>query len=153
MGRIKITRITTTDTVTATKILGTSTVNVWSEFSWMVLELILWRGKGGLFKEKEQPVTAQRWKGRGYFFFLFKIFYLFVFRESVKRGRETSTWETSKHCLSYAPWLGTEPTTQACAVTRNQTCNLSLCRMTPNQLSHTGQGGRGYFYFLSILHV
>ena len=32
------------------------------------------------------------------------------------------------------PDRGTEPTTQACALTRNQTSNPLLCRMMPNQL-------------------
>ena len=35
----------------------------------------------------------------------------------------------------------TEPTTQACAPTGNQTGDFLLCGMMPNQLSHTGQGG------------
>ena len=37
-----------------------------------------------------------------------------------------------------------EPTTQACALTRSQPVS-SLRGMTPNSLSHTGQGGRGSF--------
>ena len=48
-----------------------------------------------------------------------------------------------KHQLvaSYAPLLDqTEPTTQARALTRNRTRDLSFCRMRPKQLSHTGQG-------------
>ena len=51
------------------------------------------------------------------------------------RGRETAIG-----CLSYAPQLGTKPTAQACALTENQTDNLSFGGTTPNQLSHTGQG-------------
>ena len=34
-------------------------------------------------------------------------------------------------CLSHAPRLRTKPTTQACAVTGNQTNGLLLCMMTP----------------------
>ena len=34
------------------------------------------------------------------------------------------------------PLLGTWPATQACALTGNRTSELSLCRMTPNQLSY-----------------
>ena len=41
------------------------------------------------------------------------------------------------------PQPGTWPTTQACALTGNRTGSLSVCRMTPTQLSHTSQG-----YFL-----
>ena len=36
--------------------------------------------------------------------------------------------------------MGTEPATQAYALTGNQTSDLSVCRMIPNQLSHTDQG-------------
>ena len=32
-----------------------------------------------------------------------------------------------------------EPATQACALTRNQTGDVSVCGMMPNQLSHTNQ--------------
>ena len=38
------------------------------------------------------------------------------------------------------PQLGTWPATQACILTGNQTGNLSACGVTPNPLSHTGQG-------------
>ena len=38
------------------------------------------------------------------------------------------------------PQLGTWPATQACALTRNQTGDLSVCRPALNQLSHTSQG-------------
>ena len=51
---------------------------------------------------------------------------LFFLRE-IKRGRETSI-----SCLSYAPRLGTEPATQACALTENWIGGLSLCGMMPN---------------------
>ena len=40
--------------------------------------------------------------------------------------------------------MRTKPTIQACALTGNRTHGLSLCRMTPNQLSHTGQGCISY---------
>ena len=48
---------------------------------------------------------------------------------------------------------GTKSTTWAYALTENQTGNLSLCRATPNQLSHTNQGNLWLFqkkkkYFL-----
>ena len=36
--------------------------------------------------------------------------------------------------------LGTKPATQACALTGNQTSELSVCGMMPNLLSHTSQG-------------
>ena len=43
--------------------------------------------------------------------------------------------ETSICYLSHAPQLGTWSTTQAHALTRNQTSDLSFCRMTSNPLS------------------
>ena len=38
------------------------------------------------------------------------------------------------------PQLGTWPATQACALTGNQTSNLSVSRLVLNPLSHTSQG-------------
>ena len=38
------------------------------------------------------------------------------------------------------PRLGTWPTTQACVLTWNLTCNHSVGRMMPNPLNHTSQG-------------
>ena len=52
--------------------------------------------------------------------------------------------ETSIGCLLHAPQPGTKPTTQECALTRNRTGDLLLCRMTLNQLSPAGQGGGGF---------
>ena len=46
--------------------------------------------------------------------------------------------------------ITTEPATQACALTRNQTSDLSVYRMMLNQLSHTGQG-RAHSFFHSII--
>ena len=59
-------------------------------------------------------------------------FYLFTFRE---RGREGE-----KHqyvVASYSPYW---PSTQACALTGNQTSNPLVCRPALNPLSHTSQG-------------
>ena len=53
-----------------------------------------------------------------------------------ERGRKTSIG-----CLLYAPRLGTEPKTQACALTRNQTCDPLACGTVPSQLNHMGKGG------------
>lgn len=38
------------------------------------------------------------------------------------------------------PQPGTRPTTQSCALARNWTRDVSLCGMTPKQLSHADQG-------------
>ena len=59
--------------------------------------------------------------------------YLFIFREA--RERNINVW------LPLAcPLLGTWPTTQACALTGNQTCDPLVHRPTLNLLSHTSQG-------------
>ena len=68
--------------------------------------------------------------------FLFKI-YLFL-----ERGREGSEREGEKHqCVvaSHEPPIGDLPTTQACALTGNRTCNLLVCRPVLNPLSYTSQ--------------
>ena len=54
-------------------------------------------------------------------------FYLFTFRGGEgERGRETSVCERYICCLPLAhPQLGTRPGTQACALTRNRTGDLS----------------------------
>ena len=57
--------------------------------------------------------------------------YLF---QNVKVGKHQSV--ASSTCLDW----GTEPTNQACALTGNRTSDPLPCRVTPNQLSHTGQG-------------
>ena len=52
------------------------------------------------------------------------------------KERETSVWERNTD----VPQWGTEPTTQAHALTGDQTGKLSPCLTMPNQLSHTSQG-------------
>ena len=74
-----------------------------------------------------------------FFFFFKKRFYPFIFRERARewvRGRGTSMCS----CLSCAPPLGTWPTTQACALTGNQTGNSLVHRLVLNTLSYTSQG-------------
>ena len=75
--------------------------------------------------------------------FLKKFYFIYlscVFSErGEERGKERER-ETSVGHPSYTPWLGTWPATQACALTRNQTGDLLFCKVTSNQLSHTGQG-------------
>ena len=56
-------------------------------------------------------------------------------RREKKRERNISVWlpiESSQ--------LGTFPSTQACAVTGNQTGNPLVCKLALNPLSHTSQG-------------
>ena len=40
----------------------------------------------------------------------------------------------------------TKPAAQACALTGNQTCDLSVYKTRPNQLSHTSQGRREIYF-------
>ena len=90
---------------------------------------------------------------------LFLFIYLFIFilerggGGGRKRERKTLTWETSIGCLPNTPWPGTKPATQACALTRNRTGDLSVCRMMPNQLSHTGQGHFISFIYFSLSYL
>ena len=53
--------------------------------------------------------------------------------------------KTSISCFSHMPQSGTKPATQAYALNCNQTCDLLLCGMKLNQLSHTGQGSTNIF--------
>ena len=58
-----------------------------------------------------------------------------------ERGRETSMCERYIDQLPLTfPQLETWPATQACALTGNQTSDLSVCRPVLNPLSHTSQG-------------
>ena len=43
-------------------------------------------------------------------------------------------------CLSHAPPMGTRPTTQACALTGEQTGNPLVHKLALSPLSHTNQG-------------
>ena len=62
-------------------------------------------------------------------------------REGEREGKKHQcVRDTLIDCLFECTPTGTGPETQACALTRNQTGNLSLCRMTPNRLSHIRQG-------------
>ena len=77
---------------------------------------------------------------------LFSNFFKFlIFREKGREGerkgeKHQCEREISIGCLPYVPQLGTKYATQACALTWNQTSDLSVCRMTPNKLCHTSQG-------------
>ena len=72
-------------------------------------------------------------------------------REEEKHEHER---ETSTGCLSHTPQLGTEPATQACALTGNPTCDPLVCEMMPNQLGYTGPGYiLAFKKFRSIIHL
>ena len=81
--------------------------------------------------------------GLRWLFFL-KILFIYFEREEKRgrnRGRETSMCERSIDplpltCTPIGDWTCNPP----CALTRDRTCDLSLCGTMPNPLSHTGQG-------------
>ena len=86
----------------------------------------------------------------------FKGFYLFIFRKKGREGKEKE--RERKICKRNVDWLslthpqlGTWPATQACAPTRNETCDLPVCRPEPNPLSHTSQGGTIFYLFIYFL--
>ena len=76
-------------------------------------------------------------EAKGASFFLFFFFCKDFFRE---RGREGKR-EGEKHQLVASLMCPNQgPTTQACALTRNQISDLLFCGTTPIQLRHTSQG-------------
>ena len=81
-----------------------------------------------------------------YFFFIsfWFWFWFFFFLKQGKGGEREGKkqWgerKTSIGCLGYSQ-LGTEPATQACALTRKQTDDFSVFETEPNQVSYTGWG-------------
>ena len=80
------------------------------------------------------------------FLTLFKIFYLerWVGREK-ERKRNI--------CQLPLAWrqMGIWATTQACALTGNRTCDLSVQRLALNPLSHTSQGSDLFFLLVCLL--
>ena len=83
-------------------------------------------------------------------------------REKDRERKHQYEGETSISCLLDMPQPGTDPATQAYALTGNQTYDPSLCGMTPNQLSQTDQGymptinaqifpGNYYTFCISVL--
>ena len=68
----------------------------------------------------------------GYEEFLKDFIYLFLERgEGKERGREKHWFSISY--LSYVPWSGTEPETQACALTRNQVATFHFVGWCPTK--------------------
>ena len=89
------------------------------------------------------------------FFFLFLFL---IFRERRREGKREGEKhqckiETSIGCVLYVSWLGAELTTQACALTRNRTGDLSLCGTTTNQLSHTSKGSNSIILFKVVYYT
>ena len=61
--------------------------------------------------------------------------FIYLFLERGK-GREKEREGNIDQLLLEHTQLGTEPTTQACALTGDQTSDLLLCGMMPNELTH-----------------
>ena len=64
--------------------------------------------------------------------------------------RNINVREKHQSVAAYTHIMGTRPTTQVCALTRNQTCDLQFCGAMPNQLSHTSQSYICFFFFLTF---
>ena len=87
------------------------------------------------------------------FLVLKKILFIYLFLESGE-GREKERERNINVCLCLArPLLGTSPTTQACALTGNQTCEPLFLRLMLNPLSHTSQGPFILFIFFLPIPV
>ena len=72
-------------------------------------------------------------RGQGFFFSFKDFVYLFLNRrEEKERGKNINVWLTLAR-----PLLGTWPATQARALTRNRTSDLSVLRPVLRPLSHT----------------
>ena len=99
-----------------------------------------------LYVNKEKQFIVHR----STIFFLSFILSFFLYLEGKagrKRGRETLMWEGSIDRLPFVPRMGTKTATQVRTLTRNQTSDISLCRIMPKN-SHTGQGWSGISLFL-----
>ena len=87
------------------------------------------------------------------FIYLFRRLYLFLERrEGRGRERERNINVRQKHWLPLElTRLRTKPATQACALTRNQTGDILLHSVAPNQLSHTSHcSGCILFFFIFL---
>ena len=77
-----------------------------------------------------------------YLSFFKKRFYLFIFRQ---REREEERGNINVWLPLMQPLLGTWSTTQACALTGNQTNDPLVHRLELNPLSHTSQSYLSFF--------
>ena len=75
------------------------------------------------------------------FLFKFYLYIIYFLERGEGRVRKIDAREKHRLVASYTNHdQGIKPTTQVCALTRNQTSDLLLCGVTPDQLSHTGEG-------------
>ena len=73
-------------------------------------------------------------------FFFFCLCFRERGREEERGGKSINVWEKLRSVASCTPPTGDWTATQACALTRNWTCDLPVCKTTPTQPSHSGQG-------------
>ena len=92
--------------------------------------------------------TAEKKRTSGSPLYFLKILFIFIGREKEREG-EKHQLVAPHTCLHPR----TEPETQTCALTGNRSGNLKLCGMTPNQMSHTGQGSLLYFLKFTLATV
>ena len=93
----------------------------------------------GANKKEAIAVSGREATGCVFFFFFFK-------REGKgerKGKKHQCERETLIGCLSHVPQPATELTSQASALTGNQTSDLSLCGTTSNYQNSSGQGTTG----------
>ena len=73
--------------------------------------------------------------------------FFFFFKREGKGGRKGKKHQCEREtligCLSHVPQPATELTSQASALTGNQTSDLSLCGTTSNYQNSSGQGTTG----------
>ena len=74
-------------------------------------------------------------------------FYFLNLEKGEGREKEGEKHRSVASCTHSNPWI--KPTTQACTLTGNRTSDLSLCRMMPSQLSHTGQGEMSFHFLVN----
>ena len=87
-----------------------------------------------------------------FYLFIFKRFYLFIFRERRREGER----EGEKHwCVvaSHKPPLGSWSATQACALTGNRTSDPLIHRPALNPLSHTSQRCSNLYFHQQCIYI
>ena len=104
-----------------------------------------WLKPVGTRRSFQRLLSNNKW-----FPFLRGLKFLFIyFRKRGRWGEKEGEkyWcvrETSISCLLHMPHLGTRPTPQAHALTRNWSSDLWLCRTMLNPLSHASQGNKWF---------
>ena len=75
---------------------------------------------------------------------------IYLFLERGERREKERERKIDVYLPLAHPLLGTWPTTQACALTGNQTGDPLVLRPTLNPLSHTSQGKNNYVLFVYL---